>query len=202
MGKPRILIILASIREGRVGEPIARWMLEMAKQRSDFTVEWVDLKDWPLPLYAHAESPKKIEAKYTDPLEQHWVEKVRAADGFLVVTPEYNHGYPPGLKNALDYAYWAWNHKPIAFVSYGAVGGARSVEQLRLVAVDLQLVPTRDAVHLPLMPPPFGPDGKPTNPFTVWNAEVMLNQLGWYAGILKNARERSAPPPPPPPPTR
>lgn len=189
MDKPRVLIILASTREGRAGEAVAKWIQSVAAERTDAKFVPVDLKDFPLPFYAHAKSPKQIETQYPDPTERQWVETVNRADGFLIVTPEYNHGYPAALKNALDYVYAGWNNKPIGFVSYGGIAaGARSVEQLRLVAVELQMVPIREAVHIPFVSKAFGENDKPTNPLTERGAEVMLNQLVWWANTLKYAR--------------
>lgn len=192
MDKPRILVITASTREGRAGEGVAKWIQRVAAERTDAEFVPVDLKDFPLPFYAHAKSPKMIETQYPDPTERRWVETVNGADGFLIVTPEYNHGYPAALKNALDYVYAGWNRKPVAFVSYGgSAGGVRSVQQLRQVAVELQLIPVRAEVNIPMVFRAFGPDGNPTEPFLTTLAQNTLNELVWWAGVLKEARAKN-----------
>src|SRR6266571_7322720 len=113
---PRIEIILASIREGRMGEKVARWIHALAAHRTELEVGLIDLRDWPLPPYAYPATPRVMESRYPDPLARAWVGRIGGADGFIIVTPEYNHGYPPSLKNAIDYVYAGWNFKPAAFV--------------------------------------------------------------------------------------
>ena len=123
-----------------------------------------------------------------------WQKKVGEFDGYIFVTAEYNHGIPAVLKNALDYAYPEWNKKAAAFVGYGAVGGARAIEQLRLVCIELQLAPTRTGVHIQ------GADfmavfrqGKPISELEYLkpNADSMLDELAWWTGALKAARGKS-----------
>jgi NAD(P)H-dependent FMN reductase len=141
--KPRILVILGSTREGRVGERVAHWLLRQLDGQQAAAFELVDLRDYPLPIY---EGPSGERRGAT---VQRWADKVAAVDGYVVVTPEYNHGYPAALKSALDHAYDEWNRKPVAFVSYGGhAAGYRAVEQLRLVAVELQMVPIREQVAI------------------------------------------------------
>ncbi len=187
---PKILIILSSIREVRAGERVAQWIHNLAAKRTDMHAELVDLKAIDLPLYHYAKDTKEIEESYTDEGERAWVEKVNSADGFIIVTPEYNHGYPPSLKNALDYIYAGWNNKPVAFVSYGgAMAGSRATEQLRQVVIELQMAPIRAHVPIQFISKAFGPDGNPLDPRYAKLAGKMFNQLAWWANVLKEGRQ-------------
>jgi NAD(P)H-dependent FMN reductase len=189
--KPHILVILASIREGRQGEKVARWFHRLASERDDLEAEWVDVRDWPLPPYQLAEQPYQAEKTYADPRARAWVELVGGADGYAIVTPEYNHGYPPSLKNMLDHVYAGWNDKPVGFVSYGGVaGGTRAVEQLRLVSVELQMTPIRAGVVIPFVSRAFDASGNPTNEVQAKQAAAMLDQLLWWAKVLAEGRAR------------
>ena len=120
--------------------------------------------------------------------------KIEKADGFIIVTPEYNHGYPAVLKNMLDYIYNEWNKKAIGFVSYGSVGGARSVEQLRQVAIELQMAPIRQSIHIPtqLFFDIIMKKIDISNPFESLKpqADSFFDQLIWWTNALKNAREQ------------
>jgi NAD(P)H-dependent FMN reductase len=143
----KIQIILGSTREGRFGIKVANWVLEQAKKRSDFEVELIDLKDWPMPFFNDPKLPSSGEYSYD--YTKKWSEKISQAAGFLIITPEYNHGYPAVLKNALDLLYREWNKKAVGFISYGgAVGGSRAIKQLRQVVVELQMVSTSEALYL------------------------------------------------------
>jgi NAD(P)H-dependent FMN reductase len=140
-----------------------------------------------LPFFEEALPPAAARDSYTNPAVVKWREKIREADGFIICTPEYNHGYPGVLKNALDYTYFAWARKAVAFVSWGGGGGARGVEQLRLVTIELDMTPLRWAVHL-------------YNPWTIKDvseiatdqnnkaAGALLDQLTWWTRALKTAR--------------
>ncbi len=142
-----VQIILGSTREGRVGEKVARWFMDHARARTDFTTEFLDLADWPLPFF-NAPVPPAF-GPSPDPAARAWGAKIAQADGYILVTPEYNHGYPAVLKNALDHLYHEWNGKPVGFVGYGGPGGGiRAVEQLRQVVVELGMVPLREQVIL------------------------------------------------------
>jgi NAD(P)H-dependent FMN reductase len=188
----RIGVILASVRESRRGEAFARWILGLAAQRPEVEVELLDLREWPLPPYAHRDSAGVAERSYAPgSLERRWADRIAALDGFVVVTPEYNHSFPGALKNALDAVYAPWNHKPIAFVSYGGfAAGARAVEQLRLVVVELRMVPVRDEVNLRL--PGYAADerGEPADPLYARKAKAALDDLLWWARVAKDGRER------------
>ncbi len=185
-----ILTILGSTREGRAGEKVASWFMRLAALRGDAQYGLADVRALDLPTFNEPSNPKQIEHAYADPRAQAWVAHVESADGFVVVTPEYNHGYPPALKNAFDYAYAGWNNKPIAFVSYGGIaGGTRAVEQLRQVAIELQMAPVRNQVAIPFISKAFGADGKPAQPeLLATSAQAMLDQLLWWAAVLREGR--------------
>ncbi|MGD0328096.1 MAG: NAD(P)H-dependent oxidoreductase [Minisyncoccia bacterium] len=145
----KIYVIIGSTRQNRFSEKPARYLYEELKKKKDIQAELIDLRDWPLPFFDEPMGPSMLKGNYSHELAKKWAAKVGEADGYIIVTPEYNHGYPAVLKNALDWVYTEWNKKPVGFVSYGSVGGARSVEQLRQVVVELQMVPIRNAIHIP-----------------------------------------------------
>ena len=187
MSKLKIKIIVASTRPNRFSEKPAQWILDIAKKREDLDVELLDLRDYPLPFFEEPLPPGLARDNYTNPVVVQWKQKVTEADGFIIVTPEYNHGYPAVLKNALDYLYFAWARKAVAFVSWGGAGGARGVEQLRLVTVELDMVPTRWAVHIPN--PWFIKDVSDIDTeANRQSAKALLDHLTWWTGALKAAR--------------
>ncbi|MFE5190338.1 NADPH-dependent FMN reductase [Streptomyces sp. NPDC056628] len=145
---PKIGIILGSTRPGRNGEAVARWVLDIASKRSDAEFELVDLLDYKLP-HLDEQLPPSM-GQYSQPHTQEWARKIAGFDGFIFVTPEYNHSTSGVLKNAIDYLYAEWNNKAAGFVSYGAMGGARAVEHLRLIAGELQMADVRAQVGLSL----------------------------------------------------
>jgi NAD(P)H-dependent FMN reductase len=144
----KIGIILGSTRPGRNGEAVARWVLDVATKRGDAAYELVDLLDYKLPHLDEALPPSM--GQYSQPHTQEWARKIASFDGFVMVTPEYNHSTSGVLKNAIDYLFAEWNNKAVGFVSYGAMGGARAVEHLRLVAGELQMADVRAQVGLSL----------------------------------------------------
>ncbi|HET6707113.1 NAD(P)H-dependent oxidoreductase [Amycolatopsis sp.] len=143
----KIGIVLASTRPGRVGDQVARWVQERAAARGDAEFAVLDLRDHPLP---HLEEPPGFSGRYQDERTRAFAAVVASCDGFVFVTPEYNHAVPGVLKNAMDHVHVEWHTKAAGFVSYGGVGGARSVEQLRLVCGALQLADVTPQVTLPL----------------------------------------------------
>lgn len=183
----KIQIIIGSTRDERVGDKVAKWVYGIAKRREDFDVELIDLRDWNIPFFNDASPafnpPKKKIIK-------EWANKIAEADGYIFVTPEYNHGYPAVLKNALDYLYNEWNNKPVAFVAYGGtVGGSRAVEQLRLVAIELQMAPIREAVYIPLIWDALDESGNPKNKSLEKTANKMISSLLWWTKALNYARK-------------
>lgn len=184
----KIQIILGSTRQQRAGEVIAKWVFEQAKKRKEFDVEFIDLRDWPLPFFDEPQSPSTSGGVYTLELAKKWAKKVDEADGYIIVTPEYNHGYSAVLKNALDYVYKEWNNKPVAFIGYGAsAGGGRAVEQLRQVVNELHMVAIRDSVLIPAFWEVFR-DGKLIDESYNQKLEPVFTSLSWYSEVLKKAR--------------
>ncbi len=194
MEKPRIGIIISTIREGRFGEMPARWILDIASRRTDLDFEIVDLRDYPLPFLGEMDSPSDGGPPKSE-VAKRWQEKLAEFDGYLFVTAEYNHGIPGVLKNALDHAYPEFNRKPAAFVGYGGVGGARAVEQLRLICIEFQMAPTHTAVHIG-MEPYLGvkQKGKELSDFDFLNksAKATLDELAWWTRTLKAGRVEGA----------
>jgi NAD(P)H-dependent FMN reductase len=187
-----IKVIAGSTREGRFSDKAAEWIAGELRQREGVAVEILDLRDYDLPFFNEAISPSLKQEPYKDPTVARFTGKIAAGDAFVIVTPEYNHGTPGVLKNALDWVYQEWNNKPVAFVSYGSVGGARAVEQLRLIAVELQMAPIRNAVHIPgeqYFPVLFGKaDARELFAKMHRTADAMILQLLWWAKALKSAR--------------
>ncbi len=145
----KIGIILGSTRPGRNGEAVAQWAYETAKKRSnEAEFEYVDIKDYNLPLLDEPIPPSQV--KYSKEHTKAWSAKINSFDAYIFVTPEYNHGIPGALKNAIDFLYHEWNNKAAGFVSYGSAGGVRSVEHLRLVMAELQIADVRAQVTLSL----------------------------------------------------
>ena len=141
-------IIVGSIREGRVAIKVAHWILDQiqALKHDHLDVEIVDLKEWDLPLFAGANAPAS--GIYDQPKQQEWAEKIHHGDAFIFISPEYNHGYSPALKNALDYLYKEWQGKPAAFISYGGSNGSRSIDQIKQVASSLGLIDSNAVLEI------------------------------------------------------
>lgn len=144
----KVAIIIGSTRPNRNGENVARWVYETTKERKDANFELVDIKDYNLPLLDEPNSPSL--GNYTQQHTKVWSVKIASFDAFIFVTPEYNHGTSGALKNAIDFLYQEWNNKSAGFVSYGASGGTRAVEQLRLIMGELQIADVRSQVILSL----------------------------------------------------
>ncbi|RMH46432.1 MAG: NADPH-dependent oxidoreductase [Alphaproteobacteria bacterium] len=191
---PRIGVIIGSTRDTRLGEKPARWIFEKAGQRDDIEVELLDLRDFDLPFFNEKASNLWVPSE--DPRAVRWQKTLAGFDGFIVVTPEYNHSIPAALKNALDQAYVEWNRKPMAVVGYGGVGAARAVEHLRMIAVELQMVPCRNAVHigggefLKISPMGQNADMAEIEPVIAPSAKAMLDELAWWARVTRDARRQ------------
>src|SRR5258706_15547008 len=142
----KIGIIIGSTRPGRNGEAVAKWAYEIAQKRTDAEFELVDIKDFDLPFLDEPAPP--IMGQYSKPHTKVWAAKIGSFDGYVLVTPEYNHGISGALKNAIDFLFGEWNDKAAGFVSYGGAGGARAVEQLRLVLAEVQIASVRNQVLL------------------------------------------------------
>jgi len=133
----KIAIIIGSTRPGRNGEAVAKWVYEIAQKSSGAEFELVDIKDFNLPLLD--EPVPAAMGNYSKPHTKAWGAKIDSFDGYVFVTPEYNHGINGALKNAIDFLYREWNNKAAGFVGYGGVGAARAVSQLRVVMAYLQV---------------------------------------------------------------
>src|ERR1700735_4676849 len=144
----KVAIIIGSTRPERKSEAVARWVYDIASKRSDAAFEIVDIKDFNLPLLDEPVPPSM--GQYSKPHTKSWAAKIGAFDGYVFVTPEYNHGISGALKNAIDFLFAEWNNKAAGFVSYGSAGGARAVEQLRLVLAEVQIATIRNQVLLSL----------------------------------------------------
>jgi NAD(P)H-dependent FMN reductase len=194
MSKPKIAIIIGSIRPNRFGDKPAQWILDHARARGDIDVELVDLKDYKLPLFDAPASDFWVPT--TEPEAQRWQAKLNEFDGYIIVTAEYNRSIPGALKNAIDWAYKPFNKKAVGFIGYGSVGGARAVEHLRNILVELQVAPVRAGIHIggsefaqlymgqktwdetKVKFDPFVPD--------------LLNNLVWWTRATRAAREADA----------
>jgi NAD(P)H-dependent FMN reductase len=178
-----VMVVLGSVREGRTGEVIAKWTAEALKKENGLNVDFVDLGELNLPFFHEAASPNMIAAgngEYTNPDGKAWAERVGKADAFVYIVAEYNHGYTAVLKNAIDWVGKEWNNKPVGFVSYGAVaGGARAVEQLRQVVLELRMHPLHDAVHLPLIWQNLD-ENRPTNDGAEASLQSLIAELKTY----------------------
>jgi NAD(P)H-dependent FMN reductase len=144
----KLAIIIGSTRPNRVGESVGKWVHHAARQRGDAEFELVDVRDFNLPLLDEPIPPSQ--GKYSKEHTKKWAAKIASFDGFVFVTPEYNHGTSAALKNAIDFLYAEWNNKAAGFVAYGSAGGTRAVEQLRLVMAELQVADVRAQVALSL----------------------------------------------------
>jgi NAD(P)H-dependent FMN reductase len=188
----KLALIIGSTRPNRFADVPARWVAQAAAKRSDFTLEVLDLRDWPLPFFDQPGSPARGGGGYSNPVVERWRDRVREFDGFIATAAEYNHGPTAMLKNAFDTVYAEWNNKPIGFVGYGGVGGARAVEQLRMTAVALQMAPVARAVHIGLEPSiEVMMHGKALDdyPYLAESRTAMFDQLVWWGSALKAARE-------------
>ncbi len=191
MEKPTIGIIIGSTRDGRFSEHPAKWIAGIGKSREDMSLMTIDLREHPLPFLQDAVNPSHKNGVYSDESVGRFAKLIAGLDGYIIVTPEYNRSTSAVLKNAIDHIYGEFANKPVAFVSYGSVGGARAVEKLRLMAIEHQMAPIRSAVHI-------------MAPWTLRNedgslkdgalddyqkaAEGMLEQLSWWTTALKTAR--------------
>ena len=186
----RIAIILGSTRPGRKGEAVAKWVYEIAQKRSDADFELVDVKDFNLPLLDEPVSP--IMGQYTHQHTKDWSAKIASFDAYVFVTPEYNHATSGALKNAIDFLFREWNDKAAGFVSYGGAGGARAVEQLRLVMAEVQIATVRNQVLLSLFTDFENFSVFKPAPQHEKSVNAMLDQVIAWGGALKTLREKRA----------
>ncbi|MCD6013205.1 MAG: NADPH-dependent reductase [Flavipsychrobacter sp.] len=183
-------IILGSTRPGRKGEPVANWFYDMAIKHAKFRTELLDLAKINLPFLDEPQHPrlKKYEHQHT----KEWSATIEPADAVVIVTPEYNYGYPAPLKNALDFIYQEWNYKPVGFVSYGGIAaGTRSVQMLKQVVNALKMVALTDNVNIPFIAKHVDENSKfVTDEHIDKSANSMLDELYKWAEALKAMREK------------
>ena len=190
-----ISVMVGSTREGRFSDKSAQWILQHLKNREGVDARLLDLRDFPMPFF---DQPLPPAIPGRPPYEHHvvkqWTSAIAASDGFVFVTPEYNYGPAAVLKNAIDWVYPEWNRKAAAFVSYGSVAGARSVQQLRETAIEMQLAPVRSSVHIPVatLSAYFqGGDADQGLADLEASAKTMIDDLLWWTIALKTARARA-----------
>jgi NAD(P)H-dependent FMN reductase len=190
---PRIQIIVGSTRPGRFADKPVEWLVDRLSDRDDFELDVLDLRDHPLPLFNSPMSPARTLRDYPNEEVAKLGRRIDAADGFITVTSEYNHGYPASLKNAMDYVFPEFNKKPMTFVGYGNAGGARAIEQLRLVTIEFEMAPLRRAVHIF---PDVMRAAMIAETFTPAlfesldeRLDMMVNELLWWTEALKTARD-------------
>jgi NAD(P)H-dependent FMN reductase len=189
---PKLTVVIASTRPGRVGLPVGQWFAARAEAHGGFEVEVADLAELDLPLLDEPNHPRL--RRYTKPHTRAWSQLIEGSDAFVFVTPEYNHGYPAALKNAIDYLHQEWRYKPVGFVSYGAVaGGTRAVQQLKQVVGALNMMPLFEAVSIPFVAQ-FVDDEGAFRPNEVIDqaADDMLDELLRVQAALRVLRKDAA----------
>jgi NAD(P)H-dependent FMN reductase len=146
--QPTLTVVIGSTRPGRAGLPIGKWFVDRARAHGGFAVRVADLAELDLPLFDEPNHPRL--RRYVHQHTKDWSATVDASDAFVIVTPEYNYGYPAAVKNAIDYLHEEWQHKPVGFVSYGGVAaGTRAVQQLKQVVTTLRMLPVVESVNVP-----------------------------------------------------
>ena len=188
---PKLLTIIASTRPGRIGLPVAEWFSDRVSEHGGFTHELVDLAALNLPLLDEPHHPRL--RKYTQQHTQAWSATVESADAVVLVCAEYNYGYTPAIKNALDYLHHEWRHKAVGFVSYGGVAaGTRAVQQLKQVVTALGMMPTQAAVNIPFVQQFRTEQGTiEGNDVMTDAAGQMLDELILLDGALSTLRSRN-----------
>jgi NAD(P)H-dependent FMN reductase len=186
---PRLSIIIGSTRPGRAGLPIADWFADRARGHGGFEIDVVDLAELNLPMLDEPNHPRL--RQYTHQHTKDWSARIAGSDAFVIVTPEYNHGYSAPVKNAIDYLHHEWHYKPVGFVSYGGVAaGTRAMQQLKQVVTALRMLPLTDAVNIPFHTQFLDDDGRvQANEVMEQAADVMLDELLRVEATLRPLRE-------------
>jgi NAD(P)H-dependent FMN reductase len=193
MSNPKIAIIVGSTRKVRFADLPTNWIKAQAEARGDMEIEVLDLRDYPMPIFDEMASNAYVPTQ--DPVAQAWQKKLAGFDGYIFVVAEYNHSITGALKNALDQAYVEWAKKPMGAIAYGSMGGARALEHLRMIAVELQMVPVRNAVHIGggdfwKVHPGVGGSGNLADieGAITPSAKAMLDDMAWWAKATMVAR--------------
>lgn len=186
----KFALTIGSTRPNRFADVPAKWIVEAAAKRDDFMLDVLDLRDHPLPFFNEPAPVCYVRGKFSEPAAEAWRHKVGAYDGFIATAAEYNYAPTGVLKNAFDSASFEWNRKPIAFVGYGGVGGARAIEQLRGIAVELQMAPIKQEVNIAREAYLGVKQGKTLDDFS-YLAEArtaVFDNMVWWGKALKAGR--------------
>lgn len=189
----KIALIVGSTRPNRFADLPVQWLVEGASARTDFKLDILDLREFQLPFFDEGISPSMTNGEYATPQANAWRNRIGEYDGYIATVAEYNHGPTGVLKNAFDSAYVEWRRKPIGFVGYGGVGGARAIEQLRTVAVELQMTPLKHEVNIGVEPYiAVANKDKSLNDynFLIASRNDLFDHLVWWASALKAARNK------------
>jgi NAD(P)H-dependent FMN reductase len=190
----KVLVIVGSTRPGRLADRVLPWLMTRAAAHDAFVAELADLRDWPLPIFAeHMGTIGDLsDPTYSEPIVRAWNKKVKEADAFIVLTPEYNHSVPAVLKNAIDSVWlsFGFRNKPVAAVGYsnGVGGGIRAIEHLAQVFLEAEAVPLRNTVVIPFAGAAFDDQDEPVSLETDIRLQVMLDDLAWWSAALEKAR--------------
>jgi NAD(P)H-dependent FMN reductase len=194
-------LIVGSTRPGRTADRVLQWLFDRTRSDGRFAVDVLDLRDWNLPMFAESQATigDPRDPEYSNSAVRQWNQTLATGDAYLFLTPEYNHSIPGALKNALDTVFvsHALRNKPAGVVAYsaGRIGGARAVEHLALIAVEAELVPLRNAVLIPTVYDAFDAAGTLTDPGLDTGLAILLDDMAWWARLLRYGRERGALPP-------
>ncbi|HVT66757.1 MAG TPA: NAD(P)H-dependent oxidoreductase [Trebonia sp.] len=197
----KLLVIVGSTRPTRSADHVLPWLSAKVAAHDAFDAEVVDLRDWPLPIFAeHSGTIGDVsDPTYSEPAVKAWNNKIKGADAYVIVTPEYNHSVPGGLKNAIDSVWlsFGFRNKPVAFVGYagGQTGGVRAIEHLAHIFIEAEAAPIRNSVVIPFVREAFDSAGQPKNPITDAAAGIMLDDLAWWSAALEKARAAGELPP-------
>jgi NAD(P)H-dependent FMN reductase len=189
MSDLKIAIVVGSTRPGRKAADVAGWIHQRAAERAAARYDIIDLADHPLPFLDEPIPPSR--GQYTNDHTKAWAATIADYDGFVFVTPEYNHSTSAVLKNAIDYLYGEWNNKAAAFVSYGSMSGARAVEQLRGICSELQIAHVRQQVSFSIFADFENMTAFTPTPLHEPLADTMFTQLEGWAHALKTLRQAS-----------
>lgn len=191
----RIAVVTGTTREGRFSEKVAAWVIGQLRAAGGFEIEAIDLRDYVLPLF-DGPPPARAPREYPSDAARRLGQALDRADGYVILSAEYNHGYPAVLKNAMDVTFVEWRRKPVSFVGWGNVGGARAIEQLRMVAVEFEMAPLRHAVHI--LPDVMIAARQASDPLDVTvfdpleaKLTVLVDDLRWWVEALAVARNRT-----------